>query len=61
MFSTRVAALRFFFSITCGCDHTNKYVRLRTEPRKLPIMLSAEEISAFLVATPGLGTGVGPP
>ena len=32
-----------------------KYMQFRTEPRKLPIVLSIEEVSAILAAAPGPG------
>jgi integrase len=54
-FNVRIVALRFFFSMTCDRDGMKKYMQFRTEPRKLPIVLSVEEVSALLVSAPGLG------
>lgn len=54
-FNVRITALRFFFSMTCGRDEMKKYMQFRTEPRKLPIVLSIEEVSAVLMSTPGPG------
>ena len=54
-FNVRITALRFFFSMTCGRDEMKKYMQFRTEPRKLPIILSTEEVSAVLAAAPGPG------
>jgi site-specific recombinase XerD len=54
-FNVRIAALRFFFSMTCGRDEMKKYMQFRTEPRKLPIILSTEEVSSVLAAAPGPG------
>jgi integrase/recombinase XerD len=54
-FNVRITALRFFFSMTCGRDEMKKYMQFRTEPRKLPIILSPEEVSAVLAAAPGPG------
>lgn len=52
--NARVAALRFFFGMTCNRD-MKKYMQFRTEPRKLPMVPSFEEVSAVLSATPGPG------
>ena len=54
-FNSRITALRFFFSMTCGQDEMKKYMQFRTEPRKLPIVLSIEEVSAVLASAPGPG------
>jgi integrase/recombinase XerD len=54
-FNVRITALRFFFSMTCGRDEMKKFMQFRTEPRKLPIVLSVEEVSAVLAAAPGPG------
>ena len=47
-------ALRFFFGVTLG--RKDEAVRIATakEPKKLPTVLSAEEITRFLQAVPGL-------
>jgi len=55
VYNTRITALRFFFSMTCGRDEMKKFMQFRTEPRKLPIVLSIEEIAAVLAAAPGPG------
>lgn len=55
IFNARITALRFFFSMTCGRDEMKKYMQFRTEPRKLPIILSTEEVSSVLAAAPGPG------
>ena len=54
-YNSRITALRFFFSMTCGLDDMKKYMQFRTEPRKLPIVLSIEEVSAVLASAPGPG------
>ncbi len=41
--------------MTCGRDEMKKYMQFRTEPRKLPIVLSVEDVSAVLAAAPGPG------
>ena len=47
-------ALRFFFGVTLG--RKDEAVRIATakEPKKLPTVLSAEDITRFLQAVPGL-------
>ena len=55
VYNARITALGFFFSMTCGRDEMKKYMQFRTEPRKLPIVLSIEEVSAVLAAAPGPG------
>lgn len=54
-FNARIVALRFFFSMTCGREEMKRYMQFRQEPRKLPIVLSVEEISAVLASAPGPG------
>jgi len=39
----------------CGRDEMKKYMQFRTEPRKLPVVLSVEEVSAVLASAPGPG------
>lgn len=53
--NARVAVLRFFFGMTCDREDMTKYIQFRAEPRKLPIVLSFEEVSAVLASAPGPG------
>ncbi|MFV1599200.1 MULTISPECIES: tyrosine-type recombinase/integrase, partial [unclassified Phaeobacter] len=55
VYNARITALRFFFGMTCNREDMKKYMQFRTEPRKLPIVLSFEEVSAVLSAAPGPG------
>ena len=55
VYNARITALRFFFSMTCGREEMKRYMRFRTEPRKLPAVLSAEEVSELLAVAPGPG------
>ena len=55
VYNARITALRFFFGMTCNREDMKKYMQFRTEPRKLPIVLSVEEVSAVLVSAPGPG------
>lgn len=49
-----VTALRFFFSVTVDRPETTKRLRLVREPRKLPVVLSMEEVTRLLEAAPGV-------
>jgi site-specific recombinase XerD len=49
-----VSALRFFFGVTLGRDDANKGMTTVREPRKLPVVLSPEEVARVLDAAPGL-------
>jgi len=54
-YNARIVALRCFFGVPCGRDEVKRFMQFRREPRKLPIVLSIEEISALLAAAPGPG------
>jgi integrase/recombinase XerD len=54
-FNTRIVALRFFFSMTCGREEMKRFMQFRRQPRKLPVVFSVEEVSDLLMATPGPG------
>jgi integrase/recombinase XerD len=54
-YNARIVALRFFFSMTCGREEMKQYMQFRQEPRKLPIVLSVEEVSDILASAPGPG------
>ena len=54
-FNTRIIALRFFFGMTCGREDMKRFMQFRTQPRKLPMVFSVEEVSSILMATPGPG------
>ncbi len=47
-------ALRFFFSVTLGRQNVTERLPFVREPRKLPVVLSPEEVQRFLDAAPGL-------
>jgi site-specific recombinase XerD len=49
-----VSTLRFFFRITLGRADILNHTQFVHEPRKLPVVLSPEEIARFLDAAPGL-------
>jgi integrase/recombinase XerD len=49
-----VSTLRFFFRITLGRAHIVNHTQFIHVPRKLPVVLSPEEVARFLDAAPGL-------
>jgi site-specific recombinase XerD len=49
-----VSALRFLFGVTLGRDDANQGMTTVREPRKLPVVLSPEEVARLLDAAPGL-------
>src|SRR3954468_11868397 len=48
-----VSALRFFFSVTVGRPAVTKPLTFVAEPRKIPVVLSPEEVACVLEAAPG--------
>lgn len=54
-FNARIVALRFFFGQTCGREDMKRFMQFRTLPKKLPTVLSVEEVSDVLTAAPGPG------
>jgi integrase/recombinase XerD len=49
-----VAALRFFYGVTLGRGEIPERIAYAREPRKLPVVLSADEVVRFLEAVPSL-------
>ena len=49
-----VSALRFFFNVTLDRPDLAKRLTVMHEPRKVPIVLSPEEVARFLEAAPGI-------
>ena len=49
-----VCALRFFYGVTLGQSELPERIPYAREPRKLPLVLSADEVVRFLEAVPGL-------
>jgi len=48
-----VSALRFFFSVTLDRPDVTRWLTFVAEPRKIPVVLSPEEVARFLEAAPG--------
>ena len=49
-----VCALRFFYGVTLGQSDLPERIPYAREPRKLPLVLGADEVVRFLEAVPGL-------
>jgi integrase len=52
--NSSVSALRFFFTVTLDRPELSRRLVLVRHPRKLPDVLSAEEVGRLLAAAPGL-------
>jgi integrase/recombinase XerD len=48
-----VAALRFFFSVTLDRPDLARHLTLVREPRRIPVVLSPDEVARLLEAAPG--------
>src|SRR6266567_290468 len=48
-----VAALRFFFTVTLDRPEMARHLTFVHEPRKMPVVLSPEEVARLLEAAPG--------
>ena len=51
--NSAVSALRFFFGTTLDRPDMERHLTFVREPRKIPVILSAEEIARLLEAAPG--------
>ena len=49
-----VVALRFFFKVTLERDDLIRRLTLVSEPRRVPVVLSPEEVARLLTAAPGV-------
>ena len=54
--NSTVSALRFFFTVTLGRADAARHLTFVHEPRKLPVVVSPEEIARLLEAAPGAST-----
>jgi site-specific recombinase XerD len=52
--NSTVSALRFFFTVTLDRTDAVRHLTFVHEPRKLPVVLSPEEVARFLEAAPGV-------
>jgi site-specific recombinase XerD len=49
-----ISALRFFFNVTLDRPDLSRQLSTVHEPRKVPVVLSPEEVARFLEAAPGI-------
>lgn len=54
-FNNRLSVLSFFFSVTCAREGMKKYMRYQRIAKKIPEVLSAEEVTKIIEAAPGPG------
>ena len=54
-FNARIMALRFLFGTTCNREDMKRYMQFQTQPRRLPTVLSIEEVSEVIAAAPRPG------
>ena len=52
--NTTISALRFFFNVTLDRPDLSRHLSTMHEPRKVPVVLSPEEVARFLEAAPGI-------
>ena len=52
--NTTISALRFFFNVTLDRPDLSRQLSTVHEPRKVPVVLSPEEVARFLEAAPGI-------
>ena len=52
--NTTISALRFFFKVTLDRPDLSRHLSTVHEPRKVPVVLSPEEVARFLEAAPGI-------
>jgi integrase/recombinase XerD len=54
LINSTVSALRFFFTVTLDRTDAARHLTVVHQPRKLPVVLSQEEIARLLEAAPGI-------
>ena len=45
--------MRFFFGMTCGREDMRRYMQFRRKPKKLPVVMSVEEVGDLLATVSG--------
>jgi site-specific recombinase XerD len=53
-FNITISALRFFFNVALDRPDLSRHLSTVHEPRKVPVVLSPEEVTHFLEAAPGI-------
>ena len=54
-FNNRLTVLSFFFAATCSRPEMKRHMRYQRAAKKIPVVLSAEEVTRILEAAPGPG------
>ena len=54
-FNNRLSVLGFFFWVTCAREDTRRHMRYQRLATKIPVVLSAEEVTRILEVAPGPG------
>jgi site-specific recombinase XerD len=54
-FNNRLTVLSFFFATTCPRPEMKRHMRYQRAAKKIPVVLSAEEVARLLEAAPGPG------
>jgi len=54
-FNSRLTVLSFFFATTCPRPQMKRHMRYQRAAKKIPVVLSAEEVARILGAAPGPG------
>lgn len=54
-FNTRLTVLSFFFATTCPRPEMTRHMRYQRAAKKVPVVLSSEEVARSLEAAPGPG------
>lgn len=54
-FNNRLTVLSFFYATTCPRPEMKRHMRYRRAAKKIPVVLSAEEVTRILEAAPGPG------
>jgi len=52
--NSTISALRFFFNVTLDRPDLSRHLATIHEPRKVPVVLSPDEVVRFLEAAPGI-------
>ncbi len=61
-FNNRLTVLSFFFATTCPRPEMKRHMRYQRAAKKIPVVLSAEEVARIIEAAPGCKTrsNIGP-
>lgn len=54
-FNNRLTVLRFFYATTCPRPEMKRHMRYQRAAKKIPVVLSAEEVARIIEAAPGPG------